>query len=480
MKLSELLENLRGIKVANFHETEISGVKCNSKNVGIKDVFVAISGHTENGEKYIEEALLKGASALVCTNPDIAKKYRRENVIIAENIRKTLAEMCAKMSGNPHTSMKFIGITGTKGKTTTSKFISELLSRCGVRNLFIGTGGGDFSGRKYINTTPDPTKLFPILGDAKKRGIDTVVCEVSSAALKDFRIYGLTFEKAVFTGIGKDHIGKGEHESFDDYLNSKRQLFSDYGVNFAVLNADDKYSDLMRHGDMKSVLVGTSDVSDYKITGFSDSFSGGSFRLGNVPVKISLAGLYNAMNASLALVTASDFLNAPISYLSKKIYDIKIPGRFVYNSVGGVNILIDYAHNFDSFREILTLAKRLTQGSVICVFGSVGGRGYARRRELAEAAEAYSDFSVITADDPNFENEDEICQQIYGNFKNKSKAKILTDRRLAIEYALSIAKGGDTIAILGKGGEERIIKNGICIPYSDEETITALKKLSAP
>lgn len=476
MKLSKLIEGIKDIRIENFRDVEITSVTADSKKCRAGSLFVAVCGSKFNGNDYIDDAHQRGAHVFV--SADEIRSNQNSTLIYSKCPRKTLAELCANLNGNPEKKLIFVGVTGTKGKTSTVCFLSDILSGVGVKNVAVGTLGisGVFCAETK-NTTPDPTVLFPLFKNVYKSGIKVVLIEVSSQALKDYRVYGIPFDCVVFTGIGRDHIGEFEHPTFSDYLYSKRCLFSSYGAKRAVVNSDDNYSMYMAADVPRVIKCGFSLNSDYIINSFTDSPDGAKFSVGGVSVSSPLPGIYNARNATLALAAAKEVTGYPISKLSKYISSSSVPGRFEYINLNGKNIVIDYAHNRESMTEIINLSKRLFGNKIICVFGSVGERSYSRRRELASVAEKLADFSVITSDNPGYEFPLSVCADIYAEFKDKTKAKIVADREEAIYYAVNEAKIGDTVLILGKGHETSINICGKSIPFSDAGVINKINGL---
>ena len=475
MKLSKLVNGINDIKIYNFRDLEITSVTADSDRCRPGSLFVAICGSRLDGNDFIESAYRRGARVFVSS-----RKFEASHdgvFIYSEKPRKTLAELCANLNGNPEKKLLFVGITGTKGKTSTLYLLSDMLRGAGVRNVAVGTLGvtGEINAETN-NTTPDPTVLFSLFKNAYRRGIRVVLLEVSSQAIKYYRVFGIPFDTVVFTGIGRDHIGEFEHPTFSDYLHSKRALFSGYGAKRAIVNADDHYSAYMASDVPRVVKCGFSLNSDYKISDFKDSPFGATFLLNNVSISSSLPGEYNARNTALALATAKEITGLPISQISKHISASAVPGRFEYFNLCGKNIVIDYAHNKDSMSEIIALSKRLFGKRIICVFGSVGERSYARRSELACITEGAADFSVITSDNPGYEFPLSICADIYAEFKDKTKAKIITDREEAIYYAVNMAEVGDAVLILGKGHEAFMNISGRNIPYSDASVVEKIKR----
>lgn len=475
MKLSKLIEGINGIVSVNFQDIEITSVTAISSRCRAGSLFVAINGSRFKGADFVLSAHDLGARAFVSSEK--LPKLKNSVFIYSKCPRKTLAELCANLNGNPEKKLLFVGITGTKGKTTTAAFLSNILDGLGVKNIVVGTLGIKGTGHgETQNTTPDPTVLFPLFKSAYRQGVKVVILEVSSQALKDFRVYGIPFDCVAFTGLGHDHIGENEHPSVSDYIFSKRSLFNSYGAKRAVVNSDDPYSSYMTADVPKVTRCGFSGNSDLVIKDFKDSPGGASFKLGGAQVVCSLPGIYNARNISLALALAREVSGCSIHEAAKHVSKTTVPGRFNYIDFYGRNIVIDYAHNQESMREIINLSRSLFGKKIFCVFGSVGDRSFVRRRELATVSEELADFSVITSDNPGYEMPLSICTDIYSAFKDKTKAKIIVDRAEAINYAIREAKVGDSVLILGKGHETSINVCGKIIPFSDADVVEKLKR----
>ena len=477
MKLSKLLESVFEIKYAPFKDVEVSSVFDDSRKCETGSVFVAISGHSFDGHSYVNDAYKNGARVFV-----LSKRIKMPNdivVIYSKNTRKTLAEMCASINEHPEKNLVCVGVTGTKGKTTTTVFLSKILSRLGIKNISVGTLGiaetGSFDAAETQNTTPSPPVLFSALRKAYENGARVACIEVSSQALKDFRVYGIPFQFVAFTGLSRDHIGGAEHTDMSDYVRSKRILFLGNSIKSAVVNSDDSYSMHISSAVAHVVKCGFSDNANFKITDFYDSNGGADFYVNGVKVKTLLPGAYNATNISIALALATEITGKSLKSAARFVDGVKVKGRFESFIIDEKNVIVDYAHNGDSFQKIISLSRRLFSGRVICVFGSVGQRCFDRRRELAETAEKYADFSVITSDNSGYELPLGICADIYSHFADKTKAKIIVKRDEAITYAVKEAKSGDCVLILGRGHEEKIDVCGKSIAFSDAEFIKQLK-----
>ena len=473
MKLSSLIRDLYTVEILNFRDIDVNLVTNNSKRCIRNSLFVAIRGSAFNGEDFFKEAYEFGARVFVCEN---ASELKPDSVIIiVKNARKALAELCSAFFKNPQNQMLTTAITGTKGKTSTSYLVSHILNSHNIKNILIGTLGVVGSEKKdFVNTTPDPTVLYPVMRRGVSGGINNLLLEVSSQALKEERVFGIPIDCAAFTGISRDHIGVHEHPSFSDYLNSKHRLFTSYGAKMAVMNFDDAYSSYISAGMPRVIKCGFSKGSDYRISDFENSEDGSKFRVNNEKIKTSLSGEYNAANIAMALAIAEEMYGCPIKEAKLALENVVIPGRYEKRHICGRTVIIDYAHNGDSFDKVMSLSKKIYDGRLISVFGSVGERSFDRRRELASVAEKYSDLSVITSDNPGNESAFSICSEICSYFKNTDKTKIITDRAEAIRYAFDSSKKGDTILILGKGRESGMKINGEVVCYSDFDVVSQL------
>ena len=480
MLLSRLISNISCREVRDFKECEVSGVSQNSKAVKNGEIYVCIRGESTDGNLFIDEAIKNGAVAAV-TEKEIAGKLGIPTIIV-ENARKSVAEIASEFYCHPERKVKIIGITGTKGKTTTASMIYKCLLDAGKKALLIGTLGIEGAGGQSLDTsgitTPSATVIYRALAEGVCLGVEYAVIEVSSQALAQFRVFGIPFCMGVFTSFSEDHIGRGEHRNLTEYFNAKRTLFTDYGIKLAIVNCDDERAADIALGVERVLSVGKSPKCQYKVNRIMPHDSGISFELNNNRFDLLIGGEYNVKNAALALACVSTALNRPVIDFYKALSNLKVRGRFERYFRDGVNIVIDFAHNAMSFKEIMQAARVISKGRIISVFGSVGGRAKDRRATLAQIAERYSDFSVITSDNPDYENPCQICEDIYRNFANKSAACIIEDRREAIIYSLSIAENEDVVLLLGKGHEEYQLIRGCFVPFSEREIITELGAVS--
>ena len=479
MLLSELLKGVEYTKCINFEECEILGVSEHSACVNEGFVFVCVKGSVADGESFAEEALERGAVAFVTSNEKRLSGLK--NVIISNNPRKCEAEISKRLYGSNFDKIKIIGITGTKGKTTTAKILSECISHLGLKCVSIGTLGIEyyepqnriFLRGKSENTTPDAPFIYRALSDAYADGVRVAVIEVSSQALMNYRVFGIPFTVCIFTNFSYDHIGDTEHSSLSEYLDAKRALFCDYGCKICIVNSDDEKSSFISKGIKHVIKVGKTSDS-FKLDVLTSDEAHSEFTVNGKALTLSLGGDFNAYNAAAAVVTASLIFGRDIEEFKGVLNSICVLGRYELYKIKEKTVIIDFAHNGDSFRSILASVKKSAKGRIITLFGSVGERSISRRGELARAAEELSDFIIITSDNPGNEPADSICADIYNAIADHSIVKVITDRESAIKFALEFANENDTVLLLGKGHEEFQLIGERKIPFSERDIIKSL------
>ncbi len=434
-------------------------------------LFVCLRGKAKDGHDFAPEAYKNGCRHFLCDREiDLPKDA---TVAIVKNPRQHLCRLLTDFYGIEKNDFILVAVTGTKGKTTTAVLLAHLLRRAGYPAACSSTLGL-FDGETWQetkNTTTDLFCLIPWLASLKKKSIRHVVIEVSSAALAGGRLYGMQFELGILTSFSRDHVGKGEHGSMAEYLCAKRSLFSLYGIQTAILARNVMHGDFIVSDAARILhLYEESNV----IQNVKERENGQCFLYRGKEVFLSLIGAYNRTNVRLALVAAQELTGREESTFFSDLSDISIPGRYEQIMHKGVAVVIDYAHNQESFVAVSKAAALRTTGRMLCVFGSVGDRGEGRREALAKAACEWMDFSVITSDDPGNESALGICSEIYSRFENKEKACIVIDRADAIRYAFSLCRPGDTLLLLGKGHERVQKENGVCIPFSERSIILSL------
>ena len=484
MKLSFLLEKLN-IKALSGNAglgVDVLSVCCDSRKATEGSVFVCIKGALSDGHDYARSAYEKGCRLFVAEKElDLPADA---SVFIADNTRVALAEISQRFFGDPSKEIKVIGITGTKGKTTTAHLIYHILNKNGIKAGYIGTNGVMFDDKFFetVNTTPESYDLAYYMRKMIDCGVKYLVLEVSSQAIYLDRIYGMSFESSIFTNLSPDHIGKNEHPSFEHYRDSKKRLFSEYSPSFVVYNADDAASDYMMEGCGASKfgysLKGNAEFCTQSVTPFREgAYLGVRFKIkvgDNVSpeIKLPLPGDFNVSNA-LAAAAVCMGAGVSLSDVARALESVSLKGRFeIVDALPYATFVIDYAHNGLSLRSVLETLRSYEPHRLICVFGSVGGRTQMRRSELGKVASELCDFCVITSDNPDNEPPEQIIDDIAAAFGPDGCpfVKIL-DRREAVLYAVRMAQKGDIILFAGKGHENYQLICGKKEYLSERETI---------
>lgn len=481
MRLSKLLSDTAELSfVGKGRDPEILHITDDSRHIGDDTfLFVARRGHHADGGAFAPDAYRRGCRTFLSEKKLLLPSDALQ--IICKSLIKTSAELLFRRYGNPERKLRFVGITGTKGKTTTAFFLTRLLRYAGEKTALLGTLGVD-TGDGMLpteNTTPSLFETVPLFADFVGRGIGTVVTEVSSQALADGRVYGIPFSLGVFTSFSPDHIGTTEHRDLAEYRAAKRSFFTAYGVETAIANGDDPAAAYMVSDVSHRRFCSLGECGDFRAHILAEGIDGTRFSLSGTEGTISLAGRHYLTDALLALCAAECLTGVRATRFLPALAGVTVPGRFERMTVGGRLFIIDFAHNEDSVRKVVGTAGRLSCGARIAVFGSVGERSEGRRASLARAVESTADFAVITSDDPGREDPLGICADIYSCFSDKTKAKIVPDRAEAIRYAYRISAPGDVILLLGKGHETfQKTAQGI-FPFSEKNILASLDNPSA-
>lgn len=477
MLLQYLLENLTNVKVNGDTNKEINKIEYDSKKITNGDVFVAINGYKEDGKNYIKEAIDNGAVAIVCQEE--VEKIDNITYIVVEDARIALAVMASAYYGNPARKLKIIGVTGTKGKTTTAYMIRDIMLAAGKKIGMIGTVCNTYGAVKEESsrTSPESLELHALLARMVDAGMEFVVMEVSSHALELNRVYGIKFIVGVFTNLSEDHLDF--HETMEDYLNAKAKLFK--MSDFAIVNGDDIYAPrLLKMIETKKATYGLDNAVDLTATDVRINPSYVEFKMYVnkmlETIKINIPGRFTVYNA-LAAIGVCSLFGAQMDSILASLAALRVPGR---NEVMDLNktftVIIDYAHTPASLEAILTSAKKYTKGRVICVFGCGGNRDKEKRAMMGEVAGRLADFTVITSDNPRNENPNQIISEIETGMKQtRGLYKAIENRRQAIKFAMRIAWKSDVIIIAGKGHETyQEMENNKKIHFDDREVVRKL------
>ena len=485
MKLTEILSGLEGLKSKGNLEIDVSNVTSDSREIKKGDMFVAIKGFDTDGHNYLQSAIANGAKVIMVEDLEPVKALdlpEDVTLLLAKDTRKALAICSCNFYDNPSRKFKLIGITGTKGKTTTSFMVKEILQKQGKKVGLIGTIAtyiGDKKLEDSDRTTPESSKLQKIFAQMAEEGCEAVVMEVSSQSLKLNRVYGCDFDMAIFTNFSEDHISAKEHPDMEDYFNSKLKLFEMAKVGF--VNSDDiRTARIPKLFPDKEIM--TYGIDNYcnllaKDITITNSYVDFKVKLGtrNERVKVGIPGRFSVYN-SLAAICIAQKMGCSPEVIKEALLEVRVPGRseMIDNKLE-IPIMVDYAHSPESLENILQAVKSYTRGKVISVFGCGGDRDSGKRPIMGEISGRIADFTFITSDNPRTEDPEKIVRQIEeGIKKTQGKYIVITDRVSAIKEAIKMATKRDIIVLAGKGHEPYQEINGTKYPFDERIIVKEL------
>lgn len=477
MKLSDLLSESR-VLVRGEPGTEITGIAYDTRKLQAGNLFVCIVGTKSDGHEFVQKAIEAGAAA-VCVTKEVTVPDGIA-VIRTDDDRAALAEMSAVWFGHPAKKLTMIGLTGTKGKTTTAFMIRETLEKAGIPCGLIGSVE-NIIGDEHLpssHSTPESYDLQDYLSRMVQKGLKAAVMEVSSQGLKMKRVHGITFDVGVFTNFGMDHIGDGEHESLEEYFDCKRMLFKVSKT--GIFNGDDaRADDMMTDQPCRKVIFGKTERADYRMRDVRLLNEAGSLGVSytvtgrcETPVFVDIPGAFNAYN-SLAALSVCKELGIETEIITDVMKHIHVRGRVEPVKVSDTfSVMIDYAHNGMALESLLGTLREYRPGRLVCLFGCGGNRSKDRRYEMGEISSRMADLTIATSDNPRFEEPADILNDIVtGIRKADGEYVTIIDRREAIHYALENAKPGDCIVIAGKGHEDYQEIRGVKYHMDDREMV---------
>jgi len=442
---------------------EVDHITSDSRETRSGSVFVCVKGFATDGHLFALRAYENGCRAFVCERtPDLLPSDA--SIIIVENSRRELARLSSRLYGDPSKELTVIGITGTKGKTTTALMINQLLDLAGIPCGYIGSNGISFGSQSIesANTTPESYKLQAYMRMMVDSGIKALAIEISSQALKLERTLGIDVDIAMFTNFSPDHIGPNEHSDLEDYFLSKKRLFDEYAARTVIANADDKSTQaILADCAAKKIYYSLNTEADYHARSISlmrtDAMLGTSFdcveRGIPFPCSLALPGEFNVHNVLGAIAVARS-LGIDTQTIRTSLSKMTINGRFeTFLLPNGACFVIDYAHNGLSLKSALLALREYEPRRLVCLFGSVGCRTQVRRAQMGKVASDYADFSILTADNPDTEPPQNIINDIAAQYPDPDSFIAIPDRKEAIRYACSIAESGDIFLLAGKGHE---------------------------
>ncbi len=460
MRLTQLLERLRYEVSQGSDGINVTELINDSRKVTEGSVFVCISGAVSDGHAFARDVAEKGAAALVVEKDvDVPQNV---TVIRVEDTRYALALMSAAYFGYPAEKLKVIGITGTKGKTTTTYMVKSILEGVGHKVGLIGTIEALIGGKSIPanNTTPESYTIHKYFAEMVEAGCDSVVMEVSSQGLMLHRTAGIMFEIGIFTNLGEDHIGPNEHKDFEDYKRCKGILFTQ--CRLGIANVDDPwYEDVFKGATCKVETFGFTEKADLRAVDIEHitrpGYLGVRYHVSGLmdfDVEIDIPGDFSVYNSLTAIAVCRHF-DVPVENIQKALKVAKVRGRIEMVKVSDeFTMMIDYAHNAMSLESLLHTLRDYKPERIVTIFGCGGNRSKTRRYEMGEVSGRMSDFTIITSDNPRFEEPQDIIDDIITGIKKTDGEYIaVCDRKEAIRYSIEHGRPGDVIVLAGKGHE---------------------------
>ena len=481
MKLIKILSGIKYEVVKGDIEIEVNNISYDSRKVGKEDAFICLVGASVDGHDYIEKAIESGANTII-----VQKDINIDSdvtVIKLEDTRKSLSRLAINYFDNPSSELTTIAITGTKGKTTTSFMIKNILEEDNRKVGVIGTMGVFFGDKHYstVNTTPESYDIQKYLREMVNDGVEYLVMEVSSQALKVGRVDGMMFDYGVFTNLSEDHIGNNEHKDMEEYIYCKSLLFK--MCKNGIFNIDDiHYNEMIKDCTCKVYTFGHNKEANLVIDKVEllrkEHFIGLEMKTSGIVNDVFLVntpGEFSAYNSACAIIVTT-LLGCNIDSIKDALSKVAVRGRVEIVPVSKkYTVIIDYAHNGVSTESILTTMRKYNPKRIVSLFGCGGNRSKDRRYDMGEVSGKYADLSILTEDNSRYEDVNDIINDIeVGIKKTDGKYIKIPDRREAIKYAIDNAEEGDIILILGKGHETYQEKNGERTHFDDREEVLKL------
>lgn len=487
MKISESLGGTDWELLMGEPEAQAREVVYDSRKAGEDSVFVCIRGTKVDSHDFIPQVVEQGCRILVVeeSSQEFEKRHKSSlpgdvTVFRAGSGRQALALLAAARFGYPAKKMVCIGVTGTKGKTTTTYMIKAILEAAGKKVGLIGTAGAVIGDTTYptVNTTPESYELERYFARMAEEGCEYMIMEVSSQGIKMHRVDGLTFDYGIFTNISNDHIGPDEHKDFEEYLYYKSQLLKHCKV--GIVNRDDAhFKEITRDHSCKLYTYGLGTEGDFLAEHIfyvsEPDFVGLEFAVKgawDMDVRVNIPGKFNVYNAMAALSVCS-FLRLEKERVRHALEHLHVNGRMeIVHTSKRCTVIVDYAHNAVSMESLLKTLRDYKPGRLVCIFGCGGNRSKDRRYSMGEIGGRLADLCILTADNSRYEKTEDIIADIRESLvKTGGKYLEIPDRRQAIEYGITHAMPGDMIAVIGKGHEDYQEENGVRRPFLDRQVI---------
>jgi UDP-N-acetylmuramoyl-L-alanyl-D-glutamate--2,6-diaminopimelate ligase len=463
------LNEVFGDAASDSPPVEVTALAYDNRRVEPGTVFFCVRGFTRDGHDFAADAVQRGAVALVVDHP----LGLGVPEVVVDDVRAAMAPAAARLHGDPTSTLRTIGVTGTNGKTTTAYLVRPLLEAAGYPTGLLGTvtsviGGAE---REVARTTPEAIDLQATFAQMLAAGDTECVMEVSSHALALGRADAIHWAAAIFTNLTQDHLDF--HPTMEDYFAAKRKLF-EVGPGVAVINVDDPYGARLaaqvRDAGPEVITVGIDSAdADLRATDVHSDFGGSTFSAGGLDLRSPLPGRFNVMNV-LCAVAAVRALGVDDDTIVAALPQAgRVPGRFEPVDAGqDFAVLVDYAHTPDSLENVLTAARPLTRGRLVCVFGCGGDRDRGKRPQMGAISARLADLTIVTSDNPRSEDPDAIVAEILAGIDDRSATEAIVDRHAAIERAVALAQDGDVVVLAGKGHEQgQEFEGGRKLPFDD-------------
>ena len=477
MKLKEIISGIHVVETIGDTDKDIQAIHIDSRKIEPGHLFVAVKGTQTDGHVYIDKAIEKGASAIVC---EILPGNLHKNIIYikVENTEDCVGKLATAFYGNPTSKMELIGVTGTNGKTTIATLLYHMFRKFGYKVGLISTVCNyiDDEAIPTEHTTPDPITLNKLLGRMADEGCKYAFMEVSSHSVAQKRIGGLRFAGGIFTNLTRDHLDY--HGTVDNYLKAKKTFFDHLPKQaFALVNVDDKNGMVMvQNTKAKICTYSLRSICDFKGKVLEDGFEGMLLDINNVEVNVQFIGRFNASNLLAVYGTACLLGKKPEEVLLALSILRPVSGRFdALRSPRGYSAIVDYAHTPDALTNVLNTIQEVLngRGNIITVVGAGGNRDKGKRPIMAQEAAKQSDKVIITSDNPRFEEPQDIINDMLAGLSKEDMRKVVSivDRKEAIKTACMLAQPGDAILVAGKGHENYQDIKGVKYHFDDKEII---------
>ncbi len=479
MKLEKFINKLDIVESKGNLDIDIKKIVHDSREADENCMFVAIKGFNVDGHSYINDAINNGAKAIILQDriKDISKDI---TFIRVNDSRSALASVSSTFYNEPSKKINLIGVTGTNGKTTTTYLIKSILEQVKKQSGIIGTMGNVITDKviQSNNTTPESLDLQKLFNMMVHKDMDSCIMEVSSHSLQLKRVDECYFNVGIYTNLSPDHLDL--HKTIDNYLEAKLKLFyktSDYNI----INIDDKYGrqivNRIKHLKTSLLTYGIDSDADIIATDINYTVKGVSYKInspkGSIKINIKIPGKFSVYN-SLAAASCAIAYNISLDKIKEGLESIDgVKGRFEVIDIGkNYNIIIDYAHTPDGLEKVLKTIKQFAKGRIVVLFGAGGDRDKTKRPIMAKVASKYSDFCIITSDNPRTEDPETIIKDVLkGIDKNNCEYITIVDREQAIKYAIANSKANDIILLAGKGHETYTIIGNEKVPFDEREVI---------